>query len=60
MSTDETTSDAEKAQQQQALLARADAFEVAGEPEKAQALRDEADSLDAAPAADAPQPSPSE
>ena len=60
MPNDETPSDAQIASQQEALLARADAFEVAGEPDKAQALRDEADSLGSAPADAAPQPSPSE
>lgn len=48
-----SNSDAEIAQQQEALLARADAFEIAGEPEKAQALRDEADALDS-PTGDTP------
>lgn len=44
--TEITQNDAEIAAQQAALLQRADAFEVAGEPEKAKALRDEADALD--------------
>lgn len=51
--TEITLSDAEIAAQQAALLARADAFEIAGEPEKAKALRDEADALDS-PTGDTP------
>ena len=47
--------DAEIAAQQAALLARADAYEIAGEPEKAQTLRDEADALDSPPGDATPQ-----
>lgn len=51
--TEITQSEAEVAAQQAALLARADAFEISGEPEKAQSLRDEADALDS-PTGEAP------
>lgn len=51
--TEITQNDAEIAAKQAALLARADAFEIAGEPDKAQALRDEADALDS-PTGDTP------
>lgn len=51
--TEITLTQAEIAQQQAALLARADAFEIAGDSEQAKALRDEADALDS-PTGDTP------
>lgn len=51
--TEITQNQAEIAAQQAALLARADAFEIAGEIDKANTLRAEADALDS-PTGDAP------